>query len=129
VKLRTIGPFLIMAGVTLAAGCAGSSGLAGAPPATRASARLTGVAAKGTPRQRAAADARAILSSFVPPPGAVRLAKKPQLPGGGTMGMNSTAQVDAADYWRVAGQPTGLLAWEQAHISRNYFRRTCSWGR
>jgi hypothetical protein len=123
VKWRTLGSFLIMGGVTLAAGCAGSGGPAKAPPANRSSARLTGVAASGTPKQRAAADAKEILSSFVPPPGAVRLAKKPQLPGGGTMDMNSTAQVDVADYWRVAGRPTALLAWEQAHISRSYSRQ------
>jgi hypothetical protein len=123
VKRRTLGWFLIMAGVTLAAGCAGGGGPAGEPPATRASAGLTGVASEGTPRQRAAADARAILSSFVPPPGAVRLASKPQLASGGTMGMDSTAQVDVAGYWRVAGQPTALLAWEQSHISRGYSRQ------
>jgi hypothetical protein len=123
VKWRTLGSFLIMGGVTLAAGCAGSGRPAAAPPATRSPARLTGVAATGTPRQRAAADAKAILSSFVPPPGAVHLASKPQLPGGGAMAMNSTAQVDVAGYWRVAGQPTALLAWEQAHISRSYSRQ------
>jgi hypothetical protein len=123
VKWRTLGSFLIMGGVTLAAGCAGSGRPATAPPATRSSARLTGVAASGTPKQRAAADAKAILSSFRPPPGAVHLASKPQLPGGGAMAMNSTAQVDVADYWRVAGQPTALLAWEQAHISRSYSRQ------
>jgi hypothetical protein len=39
------------------------------------------------------------------------------------MSMNSTAQADAAGYWRVAGQPTALLAWEQAHISRSYSRQ------
>jgi hypothetical protein len=123
VKWRTLGWFLIMGGVTLAAGCAGSGRPAAAPPATRSPARLIGVAATGTPKQRAAADAKAILSSFRPPPGAVHLASKPQLPGGGTMGLNSTAQVDAVSYWRVAGQPTALLAWEQAHISRSYSRQ------
>ena len=63
----------------------------------------------------------------MPPPGAVRLAKQPRLPGGwgsyGTMMMNSTAQADAAGYWRVTGRPTALLAWEKAHISRSYSRQ------
>jgi hypothetical protein len=121
------GPLAVMAGVMLAtacACCAGCAASAKAPPAAhRSPARLTGVAAGGTPKQRAAADAKAILSSFVPPPGAIRLAAKPQLPGGGTMGMNSTAQVDVVGYWRVAGQPAVLLAWEQAHISRGYSRQ------
>jgi hypothetical protein len=120
------GPLPVMAGVILATACAccvGCAASAKAPPAHRSSARLTGVAASGTPKQRAAADARAILSSFVPPPGAIRLASKPQLPGGGTMGMNSTAQVDVTGYWRVAGQPAALLVWERAHISRGYSRQ------
>jgi hypothetical protein len=119
-----LGWFLIAVGVMVAAGCAGS---ATAPLATRSSARLAGVTVSATPKQRAAADARAILSSFVPPPGAVRLANKPQLPGGWgsypTMGMNSTTQADVVGYWRVTGQPTALLAWEKARISRSYSRQ------
>jgi hypothetical protein len=121
------GSFLVMAGVTLAPGCALCAGCAAgsatAPPATRSSARLTGVAASGTPKQRAVADAKEILASFVPPPGAVRLAKKPRLPPGGVMVTSSTTQVDAVAYWQVTGQPTALLAWEQAHISRSYSRQ------
>ncbi len=118
------GSFFIVVAAMLAAGCAGS---ATAPSAPRSSARPAGVAAGPTPKQRAAADAKAILSSFVPPPGAVRLAKQPQLPGDWgnypTMGMNSTTQADAVGYWRVAGQPTALLAWEKAHISGSYSRQ------
>lgn len=119
-----LGSFLITACVMLAAGCAAS---ATAPPATRSSARMAGVTASTTSRQRAVADARAILSSFVPPPGAVRLARKPQLPGGWgsypAMGMNSTTQADAVGYWRGTGQPTALLAWEKEHISGSYSRQ------
>ena len=78
----------------------------------------------GTPQQRAAADAKAILGQFVPPPGAVRLAKRPALPSGSaTMGLNSTAQADAVGYWRVRGTATALLAWEKAHISRSFSRQ------
>jgi hypothetical protein len=117
------GPFLLVAGVMLATAGAGCAGPAKAPATTRSPARLTGIAAGGTPKQRAAAEAKAILASFVPPPGAVRLAGKPRLPSGGTMGLNSTAQADAIGYWRVPGQPTALLAWEQAHISRSYSRQ------
>jgi hypothetical protein len=119
-----LGSFLMMAGVTLAAGCGRS---ATAPPATRSSATPTGVAASATPKQRAAASAKSILSSFVPPPGAIRLAKQPELPGGwGSYaggGLNATTRVDAVGYWRAAGRPTALLAWEQAHISRRYSRQ------
>jgi hypothetical protein len=119
-----LGSLVLVAGVMLAAGCGRS---ATAPPATRSSGRPAGVTADVTPKQRAAASARAILSSFVPPPGAIRLAKRPHLPGGwghyGTMGMNSVTQVDAVGYWRATGQPTALLDWEKAHISRRYSRQ------
>ncbi|HEX5291974.1 MAG TPA: hypothetical protein VFX25_24160 [Streptosporangiaceae bacterium] len=39
------------------------------------------------------------------------------------MGINSVTRVDAVGYWRVTGQPTALLAWERAHISRRYSRQ------
>jgi hypothetical protein len=118
-----LGWFVVAAGVTLAAGCAGP---AAAPPA-RPSSSPAVVAASVTPKQRAAADAQAILKSFAAPPGAARLAKQPPLPGGWarypTMGLNSTTQADAVGYWRVRGEPKALLAWEKAHISRRYSRQ------
>lgn len=78
----------------------------------------------GTPRQRAAAEARAILGEFVPPPGAVRLAKRPALPSGSpTMSLNSSAQAGAVGYWRAHGAATALLAWEKAHISPSFARQ------
>ena len=74
----------------------------------------------GTPKQ-AAAEAKAVLGEFVPPPGAVRLAKQPTLPsGGGTMGLVYTTTVQAEGYWRVPGDATTLLAWEKAHMSRRF---------
>ena len=80
--------------------------------------------ARGTPQQRAAAGAQAILREFVPPPGAVRLAKRPELPGGSAdHGLTATTQVDAVGYWRVSGAATALLAWEKAHISRSFSRQ------
>jgi hypothetical protein len=118
-----LGSSLVVAGVMLAAGCGSAATVA----ATRSSARPADVAASVTPKQQAAASAKAILSSFVAPPGAIRLAKQPRLPGGWgkypTMGLNSTTQVDAVGYWRAAGQPKALLAWEKAHISRRYSRQ------
>lgn len=117
------GSVLIVAGVMLAAGC----GSAAAPPATRSSGQPTGLTASATPKQQAVASAQAMLSSFVPPPAAIRLAKQPHLPGGWdrypTLGMNSTTQVDAVGYWRSTGQPKALLAWEKAHIARRYSRQ------
>jgi hypothetical protein len=80
VRLRKAGPFLLVLGAVLAVSC---SGVTSAPHAVRSSgtpalsSRLT-----GTPEQRAVAGAKAIFGEFAPPPGAVRLAKQPALPGG-----------------------------------------------
>ena len=118
-----LGWIVVAAGVTLAAGCAGSA----AVPATRSSASPGVIAASVTPKQRAAADAQALLKSFVAPPRAVRLAKQPPIPGGWArfpvMGLDSTTQVDAVGYWRVRGAPKAMLTWEKAHISRRYSRQ------
>jgi len=86
--------------------------------------RVSGIAVfhtSQTPKQRAAADADAILGQFVPPPGAVRLAKRPVLPSGSPVtGLIAATQADAIGYWRVNGSATALLAWEKAHISRSF---------
>ncbi len=122
------GPFLLIVSAVLAVSC---GGVISAPHAPRA-AKSSGTPAvsgqpSGTPKQRAAADARAILGQFAPPPGAVRLAKQPALPGGWgkypVMSLNSTAQADAVGYWRVRGVGPALLAWEKAHISRSFARQ------
>jgi hypothetical protein len=62
-----------------------------------------------------------MLAQFVPPPGAVRLVKKPTLPsGGGSAGLVYTTTVHDVGYWRVRGNPTTLLAWEKAHMPRTF---------
>jgi hypothetical protein len=115
-------PFLLILSVALAVSC---SGVTSAPRAAKPSGppAVSGQPS-GSPKQRATADASAILGEFVPPPGAVRLAKQPKLPGGaGSMILNSTAQADDAGYWRVRGAATALLAWEKAHVSRSFSRQ------
>jgi hypothetical protein len=113
---------LLLSCAVLAVGC-------GTATATSHSAESAGTLAvsgqpSGTPQQRAAADARAILGEFVPPPGAVRLAQRPALPGGSpVLGLTATTQADAAGYWRASGSATALLAWEKAHISRSFSRQ------
>jgi len=116
---------LLTAGAVLAVSC-------GRVPATPHAAKSSGTPAVSgrpsrTPEQRAAAAARAILGEFVPPPGAVRLARRPALPGGWdrypVMSLNSAAQADAVGYWQVRGAATALLAWEKAHISRRFSRQ------
>jgi hypothetical protein len=125
VRLGKTGPFLLIVGAVLAAGC---GGVTSAPRAAKSSGTPSvGGRPSGPPKQRAVADARAILGEFAPPPGAVRLAKQPALPGGWgkypVMSLNSTAQADAVGYWRVSGAATALLAWEKAHISRSFSRQ------
>src|ERR1700761_862108 len=105
VKLRNIGPFLLILGAMLAVSCGGVP----SAPRTAQSPGTTAVGShsSGAPKQSAAADARTILGEFAPPPGAVRLAKQPALPGGWgrypVMSLNSTAQADAVGYWRGGG--------------------------
>ena len=113
---------LLLPCAVLAVGC-------GTVTATSHPAKSAGTVAvssrpSGTPQRRAAADARAILREFVPPPGAVRLAQRPALPSGSpVMGLTATTQADATGYWRASGSATALLAWEKAHISRSFSRQ------
>jgi hypothetical protein len=116
---------LLIASALLAAGC---GGVTSAAQAVRA-AGPTAVSSQspGTPQQRAAAAAQALLGEFVPPPGAVRLTGRPDLPGGWgsypAMSLNSATQADAVGYWQARGAPTALLAWEKAHISPRLSRQ------
>jgi len=121
-KRGNTGSFLLIVSALLAVSCGGVSS---APGGAQSSGRPTVSSQRsGTLEQRAAAEARAILGEFVPPPGAVRLAKRPALPGGwGSypgMGLQSSARADAVGYWRVRGAATALLAWEKAHIARSF---------
>jgi hypothetical protein len=122
VILRKTGPLLLLPCAVLAVGC--GTATATSHPAESAGTPAVSGQPSGTPQQRAAADARAILGEFVPPPGAVRLAQRPALPSGSpVMGLTATAQADATGYWRASGSATALLAWEKAHISRSFSRQ------
>lgn len=62
-----------------------------------------------------------MLAEFVPPPGAVRLAKQPKLPGGSPgMGVVYTKVAHATGYWRVHGDATALRDWEKAHMPKSF---------
>lgn len=109
--------FLVL-GVLLAAGCGAQSS---APSGGTSSAHAVTSSSSEPPQHQASAEATVILGEFVPPPGAVRLAKKPTLPGGaGTPELVYTTTVHATGYWRVRGDATALLAWEKAHVSRSF---------
>jgi hypothetical protein len=73
-------------------------------------------AAPRTPRERALADAAAILKAFAVPPGARRLPRAPDALKAPITTLVSTALVDEVSFWRSPGQPRAVLAWEQAHL-------------
>ena len=126
-RRRALGAAALAVSAALAvAGCTSAGPAArGTGPAARvsAAARPVAPATPATPRQRAVADAAAILAAFVPPPGARRLAKAPDvagLPGGPISTLGSIALVDDVAFWEAPGQPLAVLAWEQAHVSRRF---------
>ncbi len=130
-RVRKPNPFLFL-GVLIAALAAGCGTVTSASRTTAAATAATGTTTSTTvgqpsattPKERAATDAKAILGQFVPPPGAVRLAKRPALPDGSpVMGLTSATQADATGYWRASGAATTLQAWEKGHISQRFSRQ------
>jgi hypothetical protein len=103
------------------------------PPSltTASSSPPAGATQAESPRQRANADAAAILASFVPPPGARKLASAPGA-GGGVLGRIQVEQatpdlIDDAAWWQVPGQaPKAVLSWEASHVSHPF--TLDSWG-
>jgi hypothetical protein len=77
-------------------------------------------AASPAPRERAVADAAAILKAFVVPPGARRLPKAPDALKIPITTLVSTTRVDDVSFWQAPGQPQAVLAWEQAHLPRRF---------
>src|SRR5262249_48226802 len=82
------------------AGCATIHSRTGAKAASR-------TAASATPRQRAVAEAAAILKAFVVPSGGKRLLKAPAALKVPITTLGSTTLVDDVSFWRAAGQPHG----------------------
>jgi hypothetical protein len=82
------------------------------------------VATGETLRQRAEADAAAILRSFAVPPGGRRLGGPPNLPGGVLKSpisyLGATWEVHVTGFWEAPGNPQSLLAWEQAHLTARF---------
>jgi hypothetical protein len=110
--------FLLAACVAVAvAGCAGAQTTTGSVAAASAS-----------PRQRAVADAAAILRAFVMPPGAQRLQKPPDVVKEPITTLVSTTLVDDVSFWRAPGQPQAVLAWEQAHLPRRFTPEDADFG-
>jgi hypothetical protein len=101
------------AGMTVA-GCAATRTPTG--PVTSAS-RSAG---SPTPRERAVADAAAVLKEFVVPPGARRLRQAPDALKVPITTLVSTTLVDDVSFWRAPGRPQAVLTWEQARLPRPF---------
>jgi hypothetical protein len=112
----TLGPTFLTAACVgmMLAGCAATHVTTG--PVTAAS-RTAGSL---TPRNRAVADAAAILKTFVVPPGARRLGQPPDALKVPITTLVSATLVDDVSFWQVPGRPQTILAWEQAHLPRPF---------
>ena len=98
---------LVAACAATAAGCA-------------ATYTTTGLATSPGPRDRAVADAAAILKAFVMPPGARQLQNPPDALKAPITTLISTTLVHDVSFWRAPGRPQAVLAWEQAHLPRRF---------
>jgi hypothetical protein len=109
---------------TLAAAPATAARLSSPGPSSPGPSSPGPAGSAGTPRQRAVADAAAILRSFVVPPGARRLARAPSFAGNALRQPPSTPGVaelvDDASWWQVPGDPQAVLGWEQARLPHQF---------
>jgi len=103
------------------AGCAATHTTTGLVTASR-------TAASPTARERAVAEAAAILRAFVVPPDGQRLPKAPDVLKVPSSTLVSTTLVDDVSFWRAPGQPQAVLAWEQAHLPRRFTPEDAGFG-
>jgi len=109
---------LALAGCAVVHSSATAASHAATPTASQAAATAQ------SPRQRAEADAAAILAAFVVPPGARKLPGAP--PGRASQLKNiagssgSPNWIDKAGFWQVKGDPQQVLAWTASHVGRSH---------
>jgi hypothetical protein len=76
------------------------------------------------PRQRAVADAAAILAAFVVPPGARQLPGPPTGQASQLKDITGSSAspnwIDEAGFWQVKGDPRQVLAWTAGHVGRSH---------
>ncbi|HEY6790395.1 MAG TPA: hypothetical protein VI365_24125 [Trebonia sp.] len=107
------------------AGCAVVHSSAGAADHTATSTAHPAAATAQSPKQRAEADAAAILAGFVVPPGARKL---PGPPTGQASQMKDITGssgsppywIDKTGFWQVKGDPQQVLAWTVGHVGRSH---------
>jgi hypothetical protein len=119
-KAKTI--LIAACAVTAVAGCAATHTTAGTVTAA------SGTPAPPTARERAVAEAAAILRAFAVPPGGQRLPKAPDALKFPSSTLVSTALVDDVSFWRAPGRPQAVLAWEQAHLPGGFTPEDASFG-
>ena len=119
---RLLGTLLAVA-VALA-GCAVARPSAAAASRTATATAHPAAATALSPKQRAEADAAAILAAFVVPPGARKL---PGPPSGQahqlkdiTGSSASPNWIDKTGFWQVEGDPQQILAWTASHVGRTH---------
>jgi len=117
------GATLLLAACTAMAAVGCSATHAATGPVTAASRPVS-----ATPRERAVADAAAILRAFAVPPGAQRLQKAPGVLKVPISTLVSTTLVDDVSFWRAPGRPQAVLAWEQAHLPRRFMPGDADFG-
>jgi hypothetical protein len=133
---RTFRAVLAVSAVVVLAACGTQSAATGSATTTGASSTTgasTGARGAQTPKQRAEAEAAALLKAFVPPPGATRLTGPPNLPGG-VLKTPSSFLVSAYEarglmFWEAPGAPQAVLAWEVAHVAKRFTLGDASGGR
>ncbi|HET6190576.1 MAG TPA: hypothetical protein VFE59_26690 [Trebonia sp.] len=106
------------------AGCAVAHSPATAASHTATTTAHPAAATAQSPKQRAEADAAAILAAFVVPPGAQKL---PGPPTGRASQMKditgssaSPSWIDKPGFWQVKGDPRQVLAWTAGHVGRSH---------
>jgi hypothetical protein len=104
------------------------AGCAATHTTTRPVTAASRTAASPTARERAVAEAAAILRAFVVPPGGQRLPKAPDVLKVPSSTLVSTTLVDDVSFWRAPGQLQAVLAWEQAHLPRRFTPEDADFG-
>jgi len=114
---------LLLSALALA-GCAVAHPSATTASHTAATTAHQTAATAQSPKQRAEADAAAILAGFVVPPGARKLPGPP--PGQAnelrdiTGSSASPNWIDKTGFWQVKGDPQQVLAWTASHVGRSH---------
>jgi hypothetical protein len=132
---------LVAVCVAVVAGCAaahtagpgttaspGAASLGAASPTGASPGAGSPGAGSGGPRERAVAEAAALLRAFVVPPGGQRLATAPDALKDPITILVSTTLVEDTSFWRAPGQPEAILAWEQAHLPHRFTPEDADFG-